>query len=74
MRPGWRRPFSITFELVDVDHPDLAGHDHEPRRRSPQYRDGRRPLRSRTAPITVPSVNAIDAGPSHGSIRAALYW
>ena len=35
-----------------------------------QYRDGRRPLRSSTAPMTVPSVNAIDAGPSHGSINA----
>ena len=36
-----------------------------------QYRLGRRPLRSSTAPITVPSVKAIEAGPSHGSIRQA---
>ena len=38
-----------------------------------QYRPGRRPLRSSTAPITEPSVNAISAGPSHGSISAAWY-
>ncbi|COW14368.1 Uncharacterised protein [Mycobacterium tuberculosis] len=36
-----------------------------------QIRDGRRPLRSSTAPTTVPSVNVIDAGPSHGSINEA---
>ena len=34
-----------------------------------QYRPGRSPLRSSTAPITVPSVNATQAGPSHGSMR-----
>ncbi len=39
-----------------------------------QYRPGRRPLRSSTAPITVPSVKAISAGPSHGSISAAWNW
>jgi hypothetical protein len=31
-------------------------------------RAGRRPLRSSTAPIWVPSVNATSAGPSQGSI------
>ncbi len=36
-----------------------------------QYRPGRSPLRSSTAPMTVPSVKAISAGPSHGSIRVA---
>ena len=39
-----------------------------------QIRDGRRPLRSSTAPTMVPSVNVIDAGPSHGSISDAWYW
>ena len=39
-----------------------------------QYRPGRRPLRSSTAPTTVPSVNAISAGPSHGSMSAAWNW
>ena len=32
-------------------------------------RPGRSPLRSSTAPMTVPSVKATQAGPSHGSIR-----
>ena len=36
-----------------------------------QNRPGRRPLRSSTAPITVPSVKHTAAGPSHGSISAA---
>lgn len=39
-----------------------------------QMRDGRRPLRSSTAPTMVPSVKVIDAGPSHGSINEAWYW
>ena len=33
-----------------------------------QYREGRRPLRSSTAPTTVPSVKVTEAGPSHGSM------
>lgn len=33
-----------------------------------QYRPGRSPLRSRTAPTTVPSVKLTLAGPSHASI------
>ena len=36
-----------------------------------QYRAGRRPLRSSTAPTTVPSVKAMAAGPSQGSISEA---
>ena len=36
-----------------------------------QNRPGRRPLRSSTAPITVPSVKQHGRGPSHGSINAA---
>ena len=38
-----------------------------------QYLPGRRPLRSSTAPMSVPSVNVSAAGPSHGSIREAWY-
>jgi hypothetical protein len=38
-----------------------------------QYRDGRNPLRSSIAPMSVPSVKAIDAGPSHGSISDEWY-
>ena len=44
------------------------------RRLVTQYRPGRRPLRSSTAPITVPSVKAISAGPSHGSISVEWNW
>ena len=70
MRPGWRRPFLITVagsmsstptSLASTTRPSLVT----------QYRPGRRPLRSRTAPMTEPSVNAISAGPSHGSISVA---
>ena len=35
------------------------------------HRPGRRPLRSSTAPSTVPSVNVTQAGPSQGSISDA---
>ena len=35
-----------------------------------QYRPGRSPLRSSTAPTTVPSVKATRAGPSQGSMSA----
>ena len=38
-----------------------------------QYRPGRRPLRSCTEPIRVPSVNVIAAGPSHGSMSVEWY-
>ena len=39
-----------------------------------QTRDGRRPLRSSTAPTTVPSVKQTEAGPSQGSISDEWYW
>ena len=35
------------------------------------HRPGRNPLRSNTAPTTVPSVNVTQAGPSHGSMSDA---
>ena len=38
-----------------------------------QIRLGRRPLRSSTAPITVPSVKHTDAGPSQASINVEWY-
>ncbi len=37
-----------------------------------QYRPGRSPFRSSTAPASVPSMNAISAGPSHGSIKRGV--
>ena len=72
-RPGCSRPFLTTVagsmsstptSLASTTRSSLVT----------QYRPGRRPLRSSTAPITEPSVNAISAGPSHGSISAAWNW
>jgi hypothetical protein len=70
IRPGCRRPLAITVDgsrsstpasLPSTTSPSLVCHQ----------RPGRRPLRSSTAPMIVPSVNATLAGPSHGSIRLA---
>jgi hypothetical protein len=70
MWPGWSRPFCTIVagsrsrtpaSLAITTSPSAVRHQ----------RPGRRPLRSSTAPITVPSVNATLAGPSHGSIRLA---
>ena len=36
------------------------------------YLEGRNPFRSKTAPIKLPSVNGIEAGPSQGSIKQEL--
>ena len=54
---------------VDVEHADLGGQHHQAVLGHP-VAPGRRPLRSSTAPIWVPSVNTTQAGPSHGSISA----
>ena len=48
---------------IEVEHAGLGGH-HNQAVSITQMRGRRRPLRSSTAPITVPSVNVIDAGPS----------
>ncbi len=56
----------------DVEHAHLGRH-HDEAVLGDRQREGRRPLRSSTAPILRPSVNAIDAGPSHGSIRNEWY-
>ena len=37
------------------------------------YLAGLKPFLSKTAPIFLPSVKAMAAGPSHGSIKHALY-
>jgi hypothetical protein len=67
IRPGWSRPFATTSaagmsstptSLASTTRSSLVCHQ----------RPGRRPLRSRTAPMSVPSVNATAAGPSHGSM------
>ena len=73
IRPGWSRPFSTTLEEGMSRTPTSLAMTTRPSSVT-QYLLGRRPLRSKTAPITVPSVKAIDAGPSQGSMRVAWYW
>ncbi len=67
MRPGFMRPFSITFAGSMSSTPASEANTTSPSSVT-QYRPGRRPLRSRTAPIRLPSVNVTEAGPSQGSI------
>ncbi len=70
IRPGSNRPFRTIVAGSNSSTPASL-----PRTTSPssvtQYRAGRRPLRSSTAPMTVPSVNDTSAGPSHGSMSVA---
>ena len=70
IRPGCSRPRSTIFSggigstpasLASTTVSSLVSHQ----------RPGRRPLRSSTAPSTVPSVKVTQAGPSHGSISDA---
>ena len=72
IRPGCSR---IRRTTVDGSRSSTPASDAITTRPSSvtQIRDGRRPLRSSTAPTMVPSVNVIDAGPSHGSINEAWY-
>ena len=73
IRPGCSR---ILFTTVEGSRSSTPASEAITTRPSlvTQMRDGRRPLRSSTAPITVPSVKDTDAGPSHGSISDAWYW
>ena len=73
IRPGSNRPFSTTW-LVGTSTTPTSLAITTRSSLVTQYRLGRRPLRSRTAPITVPSVKAIEAGPSQGSMTDAWYW
>ena len=68
--PGWSRPLatisadgtsSTPLSLARMTRSSMVRHQ----------RPGRNPLRSNTAPTSVPSVNVTQAGPSHGSIREA---
>jgi hypothetical protein len=65
-------PLAHDPALGNVEHAHLGGHDDavvvrdQPARR-PQ------PLRSSVAPIWRPSVKAMAAGPSQGSMMAAWY-
>ena len=58
---------------IEVEHADLGGQHDEAVVGDPVARPGRSPLRSRTAPILVPSVKTTQAGPSQGSISDEWY-
>ena len=70
IRPGCSLPLRTTVAGSMSSTPTSLASTTSPSLVT-QYRPGRRPLRSSTAPITVPSVNATQAGPSHGSISEA---
>ena len=71
IRPGSRRPLETTSSTGTSRTPDSEARMTRPSRVCHQ-RPGRSPLRSSTAPTTVPSVNVTHAGPSHASISDAL--
>ena len=66
--PGPSLPRSTTSSGAIVTTPASEAAATTPRLVRCQRR-GRRPLRSRAAPTTTPSLNASAAGPSHGSNR-----
>ena len=70
IRPGCNRPRSTTFSGGIGSTPASEASTTVSSVVSHQ-RPGRSPLRSSTAPSTVPSVNVTQAGPSHGSISDA---
>ena len=70
IRPGCRRIRRTTFDGSRSSTPASEAITTKPSSVT-QIRDGRKPLRSSTAPTMMPSVNVIDAGPSHGSIKEA---
>ena len=72
IRPGCSRIRRTTFDGSRSSTPASEAITTSPSSVT-QMRDGRRPLRSSTAPTMVPSVNVIEAGPSHGSISEAWY-
>ncbi len=67
MRPGCNRPL-VTTLAGSMSITPTSDAITTMSSSVTQYRLGRRPLRSSTAPITVPSVNVTLAGPSHGSM------
>ena len=68
--PGCRRPLATIWPDGTSSTPaSLARMSRSSTVR--HQRPGRKPLRSNTAPTTVPSVKVTQAGPSQGSIREA---
>ena len=72
MRPGASRPFCSTSSGGMSSTPTSEASTTSPLRVTTQ-RPGRRPFLSRMAPTFVPSLKAMAAGPSQGSITAAWY-
>ncbi len=70
IRPGCSLPLRITVAGSMSAAPTSLASTTRPSSVT-QYRPGRSPFRSSTAPMTDPSVNAIRAGPSQGSISVA---
>ena len=58
----------------DIEHARLRRQDHQAVAGDAVPLDGRKPLRSRMAPICLPSLKAMEAGPSQGSIRQEWNW
>ena len=71
IRPGCSRPLATTSDGSTSSTPASLASTTRPSRVR-HHRPGRRPLRSSTAPTTVPSVNATLAGPSHGLHQAGV--
>ena len=67
---GLQAAFLLHLLGGNVEYAGFRSHDHKIVVRD-HVATGRSPLRSRVAPITRPSVKAIAAGPSHGSMRQA---
>ena len=70
MRPGCNLPLRIIFSGAKSKTPASEAKTTKPSSVT-QNLEGRKPFRSKTAPIWRPSVNVTHAGPSHGSISAA---
>ena len=66
--PGCRRPSRLIREAGIGSRPASEPSTTSPSVVSSQ-RPGRSPLRSSVAPMMRPSVKAIAAGPSHGSMK-----
>ena len=68
--PGWSLPFSM-INLGSTGSAPVSEAIITRSSEVTQYLDGLSPFLSNVAPIILPSVNEIDAGPSHGSIMDA---
>ena len=72
IRPGCKRMRRTTVAGSSLSTPASDAITTSPSSVT-QMREGRKPLRSSTAPTTEPSVKHTDAGPSQGSISEPWY-